>query len=185
MKKLFMTLVAVVLAVSANAQWFVGGTVGISSVKNAGADNETTYKIIPEFGYNVNTDWTVGIALGFGKGNSDISNDGFDVRTASTDQEYSTINPYIRYKIASLNAVSVYSEFGFGYSHFNDAGDAMSLGIRPVVTFNVNKHVQLVSKIGFLGYKSFDPKSDVLKTSSAWGLDMDGNNIQFGIYYNF
>ena len=184
MKKLFMALVAVVLAVSANAQVFIGGTAGISNVKNASADNATTYKIIPEIGYDIDSENTVGIAFGFGKGNSDISYDAFNPATADHTLEYVTINPYFRYKIASIKTVSLYSELGFGYTHYDDLGNLLAIGLRPVVTFNVSKHVQLVSKIGFLGYKSFDPKSDTGK-SHAWGLDMDGNNIQFGIYYRF
>lgn len=184
MKKIFMTFFAVVLAISANAQLFIGGTAGFSNVKNAGADNETTYKILPEIGYDIDSDNSIGVIFGFGKGNSDISYDGFNPATANTEQEYTTINPYFRYKITSIKSLSLYSELGFGYTHYDNYGNLLTIGIRPVVTFNVSKHVQLVSKIGFLGYKSFDPKSNGEK-SHAWGLDMDGNNIQFGIYYKF
>ena len=184
MKKLFMTLVAVVLAVSANAQVFIGGTAGISNVKNASADNATTYKIIPEIGYDIDSENTIGIAFGFGKGYSAISNDAFNLSTGNNTLEYVTINPYFRYKIASVKTVSLYSELGFGYTHYDDLGNLLTIGFRPIVTFSVSKHVQLVSKIGFLGYQSFDPKSGGAK-SHAWGLDLDGNNIQFGIYYKF
>lgn len=192
MKKIFMTLVAVILAVCANAQVFIGGTAGISSVKSAGEGNETAYKIIPEIGYDIDSDNSIGIAFGFGRGSSNIGYDGFNPATANIDQKYATINPYFRYKIASIKSISLYSELGFSYTHYNDLGNLITIGIRPVVAFNVSKHVMLVSKIGFLGYKSFSPKSDNgfdtrsndLK-SHAWGLDLDGNNIQFGIYYKF
>ena len=56
MKKFFMTLAAAIIAVSASAQVYVGGNVGISSVKIAGGDSETAYKFLPEFGYNIDRD---------------------------------------------------------------------------------------------------------------------------------
>ena len=69
MKKLLMTLVAsVAIAVSANAQVFVGGSVGFGSVKVAGGDSEVTYKIVPEVGYNFNKNWAIGLKIGYQKG---------------------------------------------------------------------------------------------------------------------
>ena len=38
MKKFFMTLVAVAMAVSVNAQGYFGGSIGVASVKNGGMD---------------------------------------------------------------------------------------------------------------------------------------------------
>ena len=51
-----MTLVAAVMAVSASAQVYVGGGVGIGSMDNGGDNNTTTYKFVPEIGYNFNSE---------------------------------------------------------------------------------------------------------------------------------
>ena len=51
MKKLFMTLVAAVIAVSASAQVYIGGNAGIASTKIGDQDSKTTYKVLPEIGY--------------------------------------------------------------------------------------------------------------------------------------
>ena len=57
-----MTLVAVAMAVSVNAQGYFGGSIGVASVKNGGADAETTYKFVPEIGWNFNSEWAAGVA---------------------------------------------------------------------------------------------------------------------------
>ena len=63
-----MTLAVAFVAVAANAQVYVGGNVGIASSKIGNGDNVTTYKVLPEVGYNINKDWAVGTTLGWGKG---------------------------------------------------------------------------------------------------------------------
>ena len=65
MKKVLMTLAVAFVAVAANAQVYVGGNVGIASSKSGNGDNVTTYKVLPEVGYNINKDWAVGTTLGF------------------------------------------------------------------------------------------------------------------------
>ena len=63
MKKIFMTLVAVCFAATMNAQVYVGGSLGFnawSSQENAGDRSETTFKIMPEIGYNINDSWAIG-----------------------------------------------------------------------------------------------------------------------------
>ena len=54
MKKVLMTLAVAFVAVAANAQVYVGGNVGIASSKSGNGDNVTTYKVLPEVGYNIN-----------------------------------------------------------------------------------------------------------------------------------
>ena len=58
MKKLFMVMAAAFIAVNASAQIYVGGTVGLSSVKNAGGDSETAYRLLPE---SVTTSMKIGL----------------------------------------------------------------------------------------------------------------------------
>lgn len=65
MKKFLMTLVAAfAVAMSANAQVYVGGGFGINGVDN-GNTTVTTYKFIPEVGYNFNENWAAGVAFGW------------------------------------------------------------------------------------------------------------------------
>ena len=54
MKKILMTMVAAVIAVSASAQVYVGGNFGVASSKVKGGESVTTYAVLPEIGYNLN-----------------------------------------------------------------------------------------------------------------------------------
>ena len=60
MKKILMTLAVAFVAIAANAQVYVGGGVGIGSSKEGSHDAVTTYKVLPEIGYNVNKDVAIG-----------------------------------------------------------------------------------------------------------------------------
>ena len=110
MKKILMTLAVAFVAVAANAQVYVGGNVGIASSKNGDADAVTTYKVLPEIGYNLDQNWAIGTTVGFGKGtpvNIEKPEDGML-------QNYFTVEPYVRYtfyaastSMRSLTAASV------------------------------------------------------------------------------
>src|SRR5574344_2215632 len=183
MKKIFMTLVAVALTVSSNAQWYVGGTVGIANTKNSTVDNKTTFNIQPEIGYNINTEWGVGVILGYHKGYCSLMN-GDQYATDDTETKVFTVAPYARYKFINIKGVTIFADLGIIYSNYKDYGNAFIVGISPGASFNLTKHISFLTRIGFLGYQSFSPKGDG-KTSSAWGADFNGNNVKFGIYYNF
>ena len=64
MKKIYMTLVAVMFAVCASAQVYVGGNVGIASYEVNDHD-ETVYSLLPEVGYKFNDDWAAGVMFGW------------------------------------------------------------------------------------------------------------------------
>jgi len=65
MKKILMTMVAALgLAISANAQVYVGGGFAVQGHDN-GNDTYTTYKFLPEVGYNLNDNWAVGTVFGW------------------------------------------------------------------------------------------------------------------------
>lgn len=183
MKKFFMTLIAAVaVAASANAQVYVGGNVGIASNKLGNADAETTYKVLPEIGYNINNDWAIGTVIGWGKGNP------VSIENGATAAKYFTVQPYVRYTPVKTKYVNLFLDGGFGYTHFNGAGNQWEFGVKPGIAVNLNQKVSFVAHIGFLGYKEYKPKSygDYSpKSNNAWGLDLDGNNVTFGVYYNF
>ena len=88
-----MTLVIALSAITANAQWYLGGSVGVASVKNGNEDAETVYKFVPEIGYTINNEWAIGVALGYQKGACDLLNGSFG---QDTNTELLQISPYAR-----------------------------------------------------------------------------------------
>lgn len=89
MKKILMSLAVAFVSLAANAQVYVGGNVGIASSKKGNADAVTTYKVLPEIGYNINENWAIGTTVGFGKGNP--------VSIEDESSNYVTVEPYARY----------------------------------------------------------------------------------------
>ena len=49
---------------------------------------------------------------------------------------------------------------------------------------SLSNALSFVSHIGFLGYAVQNPDGDDNNTS-VFGLDLSGNNLTFGLYYNF
>ena len=59
MKKIVLSIIVALIAITANAQVYVGGTFGVGSdkVETEGTEvKNTTFKILPEVGYELNED---------------------------------------------------------------------------------------------------------------------------------
>lgn len=185
MKKFIMTLVAAVaMTVSANAQVFVGGELGVASSKQGDAESVTTYRVLPEIGYNINEDWAIGTTIGWGKGKP--------VNIEGESRNYFTVDPYVRYTFVHTKYINAFVDGGFGYAHYNHAHNTANasvnqwnVGLKPGIEVNLNKKVSFVAHVGFLGWKESKADVDGAKANDAWGLDLDGNNVTFGVYYNF
>ena len=64
MKKIMMTLAAVAVAATMNAQVWVGGELGFTGSHVNGIDNtEKTFTIAPEIGYNLDDNFAVAINI--------------------------------------------------------------------------------------------------------------------------
>lgn len=181
MKKILMTLVVAAMAVSVNAQVYVGGSVGVGSVKLGSADAETTYKFVPEVGYNLSSDWAVGVALGYQKGACSLGNGSYaqDVKT-----ELLQVSPYVRYTAVKSKLVNVFVDGGVGLGSYKDVGTQFNIGLRPGLAVNLSDNINFVAHVGFVGFESFNPKGDG-DSSNTVGVDLDGNNVTFGLYFNF
>lgn len=166
-----MTMAAMVVAISASAQVYVGGTMGLGSTKVGDGDSKMSYKFVPEIGYQLDKNWDLGIAIGY-EGVED-GNHTFEV------------SPYGRYNFTSDKLVNFFLEGGFGFAHVGGNGadyDMYSIGIKPGVKVTLSKHVSFISKIGFLGYQQAGEGGSKVK---QFGLNLDATNIQFGLNYKF
>ena len=178
-----MTLAVAFIAVAANAQVYLGGSVGVATSAVKGGDDVTTYQVLPEIGYKINRDWAIGTVLGWGKGTP--------VKIENESRNYVTFEPYVRYTFAHSKYVNAFIDGGFGYTHFNHAKnpggksvDQWSAGLKPGVSVNLSKKVSFVAHMGFFGWKSEKIDGDK-KDSHVWGLNLNASNVTFGVYYNF
>lgn len=173
MKKIFMTLVAAVMALGVNAQAYVGGGIGVYTVSNDNND-ATVFKFVPEVGYTLNDNWSAGIALGW-------------EGTTKGGKKTITVNPYARYTFTKGKVVNVFVDGSIGYSHAYNAGydtDGLEAGLKPGVAVNLGNNLSFVTHVGFIGYQHAKNNNTKTKTD-VWGVDVDGRNITFGLYYNF
>lgn len=129
MKKIVLSIIVALIAITANAQVYVGGTFGVGSdkVETEGTEvKNTTFKILPEVGYELNEDWSVGTVVGYEYNKSG------DVKTNTF-----TIAPYARYFFLNSDVVRLFADGGFGFSTSktkgNDALNSWNIGIKPGV----------------------------------------------------
>ena len=173
MKKFLMTLAAAVMAIGVNAQVFVGGSVGFSNDDN-GNDDVTSYKFLPEVGYTFNDEWAAGLAFGWSGSNKGYA------------KQFS-VNPYARYTFVNGKVVNVFVDGGLGYTHIYNGGldiDDINVGLKPGVAVKLGDHLSFVTHIGFIGY-SHQKNNNSKDKTNTWEVDIDGNNILFGLYYSF
>lgn len=175
MKKLFLILVVFFATISANAQVYLGGTVGLS-----GNDDQTSYAVLPEIGYKINNRWSLGTTIGFGKGT--LMTNGVGV---STDDDNTTfaVSPYVRYTFAKLKMIDFFVDGGLSYINTEDVGNYIQIGAQPGFSINISPKVSLIAKIGFVGYTRYKP--DGGDATDLYTAKVNGNNISFGFYYNF
>ena len=87
--------------------------------------------------------------------------------------------------------VNAFVEGGFGYTHYNHAhtGGASinewEAGLRPGLAVNLSPKVSFVTRVGFVGWKSAKYDVSGAKANNVWGASLNGNDITFGVYYNF
>lgn len=164
-----MSMAAMVVAISASAQVYVGGGVGISSTKVGDGDSKLSYKFVPEIGYQFNKNWEAGLSVGW-KGVEDGAHS-FELA------------PYARYNFCTSKLVDLFLEGTMGYTHVGGNGtdaDVFEVGLKPGLKLNLSDHVSFVTKVGFFGYQKND-YTDVQK----WGMDVDATNVTFGVNYKF
>lgn len=178
MKKILMTLAAVAVAATMNAQVYVGGSVGIASYGGDGVDEETAFKLLPEVGYNLNDEWAIGTVIGYEK-NAVLG-------AANTVSEKAfVIAPYARYTFLNSKYVNLFVDGGVEFKSASDADATyLGVGLKPGVAVNLSDNISFVAHAGFIGYNLVNPDGDNNNTH-AWGLDLGSENLTFGLYFNF
>lgn len=177
MKKIMLIAAMMVMTIAASAQVYVGGTLGLGTnstkVGDGDAVNTTAFSINPEIGYNISSDFAIGVGLGYTSSKVE-DNDAVS---------YFSIVPYLRYTFAELSDnVKLFAEGAFEYdSYSNDLPNAWGVGIRPGILVNLSDKLQFVGRITLFSYSSTteDPKT------KATQFAFNPTDLQLGIQYNF
>ena len=171
-----MTLVAVAMATTMNAQWYVGGTVGYNYTKDKNTDiKSNTFQLVPEVGYNLSDKWAVGMKIGYAYNKVD------DAKS----NEF-VVNPYARYTFVKLDKVNFFVDGGFEYNYVKVDGDSANgfgISFKPGVAVNLNEKISFVAHVGNFGWSSAKAKNAKSVQSVDLGLNL--TSVDFGLYYNF
>lgn len=171
MKKIVMFLFVMMVALSAKAQVYVGGTLGVWH--DDGDVESTSFIISPEIGYNFNEKWAVGGNIGFAYNKFD------DAKSTAF-----AIAPYARYSYYENKIVRLFVDAGFGIStskqEDHDALTGFEVGVKPGIAIKLNNKLSLVAKCGFLGYRE-----DYLTLENGAGLALTSEDLSFGFHFEF
>lgn len=189
MKRIYLSLVAMLVAIAASAQVYVGGQVGLWRNTD---DNHSKFSIAPEVGYNLSDKWAIGIGIGYAYNYVD----GFKTNAFA-------VSPYARFTAAKLGPVSFLLDGGFDFStvkfktkkmlgqEFDDSYNAWAIGIKPAVKVNLSKNIDFIASLGFLGYRDYDDTGvegfdySSVYGEKGFGFSFSGNDLSFGVIYNF
>ena len=147
------------------------------STENSDAElKTTTIKLLPEIGYELDENWSIGTVVGY-----QYSKTG-DLKTNTF-----TIAPYARYSFLQSDLIKLFVDGGFGFSTAkvkgSDAANSWNIGLKPGLAIKLSDRFCLVAKYGFLGY-SQDETPMGTKTKN-FGLDLDTDELSFGFHYIF
>lgn len=175
MKKLMTTLVAFIVCLTVSAQVYVGGEMGFWRNFN---DNHTSFTLKPEIGYKLSDKWALGLEVGYGHDyERGLKVNGF------------TVSPYARFNYVKFGPVSLFLDGGFGLNTYKikDADDSSigwQIGIQPGVKVSLTERLDFIAHMGFLGYRDADDAGCQFG-EDGFGFDFSGQNLTFGLNYNF
>lgn len=193
MKKVILAALVAVASLSANAQVYLGGQLGINAGK---ADNTTQsitkFQIAPEIGYNINEKWAIGLGIGFTTQNG-LFNDEQVFQMPISDKygksaSVFTLAPYARWTFAKTGIASFFVDGGIDVNFWNNSrGNSFFIGLTPGVKLSASEKVDFVAEIAALGFAWGSEKAynAGVAPKSAFGFNVNNTAIKFGVYYNF
>lgn len=192
-------------ATISNAQWYVGGGLGVSNLtkevtKSSGTQKEPStleFGIMPKAGYMFNDRWSVGLGVGYNWDRTTTYS--YDSNNKETESKVTgntfSVNPYTRFNAIRCNRFSVALEggvnLGFGSKETDpetfksDKTTDLGVYIVPVFQFDISRRFMLESKLDFLslGYnysqntlKATDGTKTETKTNT-FGFKFDGDKL--------
>lgn len=184
MKKIVLTALVAVSALCANAQVWVGGSLGFNSHKFDGDDKSTTtIEVAPTIGYSLDENWDIALEVAYKSSSYDgKTNDSFHIA------------PFARYNFAKCGIATFFVDGGFGFgkesvtkettvmgvkTEVSSNQNAFNIGIRPGVKIELSPKVELDAKMGCFGYHQ------VSDSYSNFGFNVNSEALSFGLTYKF
>ncbi len=181
-----------------------------TKVSNGDNDQSgSSFKIMPELGYYLSEKISLGVQAGYSHGYAAfgsltatdlksainiISSTYADVSEETMKLNSFTVTPYIRYNALGLGRLHLFIEGAAGYTNIKSDGiiaigeqpkqeikmDAFEIAVRPGITLNLYDHINVLVKLGSLGFISAKDKESDMKIT-RYGFDLSSDNILIGL----
>ena len=179
MKKSFLLALMCCITMAANAQFYVGGTLGVGCVTTkveGESSTAATYSISPEFGYKLNKWIAIGATLGATY---------TEPADAGDDITLFEFAPYLRATFVSLKAIDFFADATFSYQYAKNHGtdisvDGVGFGIAPGFSVNMTDRWKLLGRTVIFQHSSVGDDIKVKTTGFALA-----NNFTVGVLYQF
>ncbi len=161
----------------AKSDIFMTGTVGFNST-SAGDVDTSSFDFSPSVGYMMTDNLAIGASLSFGS-----MDDGSDVDMSSTG-----FGVGVTYFMAPTSKFSMNVGAGLNY-RTDSVGDldvnTFSFVIAPGFNYWIADSWGLVANVAALSYSSSEADVDGAEAVTAFGLNVDLSDINFGMVYKF
>lgn len=181
MKKILLMAAFAVATLTANAQVWVGGSLGFNSVTPKDGDAATTISFAPTVGYNLSDNLAIAIELGVVSENKFATGNG-------ASKFGMTVAPFARYTFFKSGIASLFIDGGFGLNTYkydisgSDSQTGWHVGVRPGLAISLSEKCSIVATMGYLGYQKGNKANGEY---NRFALNANGNGLNFGFYYTF
>lgn len=199
MKKLLLSALAVCAFTFSNAQetettesnggfaqgdMFISGSFGFGA-NSTGDAKDSSFEIAPRFAYFVSDNIAVGAKVGFmtEKGEDAAGNDTVDAQTFK-------VGAFGRYYFTPASKFSLFGELGVDYSNRdNKLADwktsMVDVAVGPGISYFVSDSFAIEAGWGMLGFQTNDNGGDGADATNSFGLNVNMEDINFGLVYKF
>ena len=165
MKKVILVAVMAFLSANLFAQVFIGGSLGVATQSSTdrlanARTSQFAFTLSPNVGFKINDDMSVGGRIGFTVGSRTVGT------VVTPDPTVFSIQPYFRYSLLTFGDFAVAGEANVGMA-FQSSKNVIttpgapdvtnksnttqfSLGVTPVLLYQLNKHVTLEANLNIL-----------------------------------
>lgn len=214
MKKLLLSLVLAVGAIAANAQVWVGGSVGYGFQKN-GSKRLHEFDLSPTVGFNLSEKWEIGLQFSLGKDKSNTTEETVEkiddlsqltvINYIMATYKYS-VQPFVRYNFYKTGIVTFFLDGSIGYQ-FNKQDNKLqhtteSSNKDGMYSYNNTEYKTNIINVGIrpgvkfdvtdhfklethLGFVGYSHSSNPEVKSDRFGINASSTTINVGMIYEF
>ncbi|MDR1195466.1 MAG: porin family protein [Endomicrobium sp.] len=184
MKKLLALVFMFVFVQVSFAKFFAGGTVGITATKeDSGSVEDTTngYVFGPQFGYDINDRWGVGLGLYIQHNKTEHESGGY---TSEIKSDGWAVAPFARFNAVEYGKFNLYFIGGLAFGgvesksgSYKSESDLVLLEITPQLQYSLSDSFALIADLNFAKFKYQNISGDNDNDSSEFSLGVNSDEV--------